>query len=79
MTLLGELPYDISTELGRYYGMFNKISDDRARMRMDPAKMLNLLGNKGYRVIGASPGGGEAYVWTMERKNFNMENNDREL
>ena len=40
---------------------------------MSPVRVLNLLGESGYRVIGASSAGGRdtgAYAWTMEKKSF---------
>ena len=47
--------------------------EDRVRIKMSPVRVLNLLGESGYRVIGASPAGGRdtgAYAWTMEKKSF---------
>ena len=39
---------------------------------MSPVRVLNLLGESGYRVIGASSAGRDtgAYAWTMEKKSF---------
>ena len=47
--------------------------EDRVRIKMSPVRVLNLLGESGYRVIGASSAGGRdtgAYAWTMEKKSF---------
>ena len=48
--------------------------EDRVRIKMSPVRVLNLLGESGYRVIGASSAGGGrdtgAYAWTMEKKSF---------
>ena len=38
---------------------------------MSPVRVLNVLGNSGYRVIGASSAGRDgAYAWTLEKKKF---------
>ena len=46
--------------------------EDRVRIKMSPVRVLNLLGESGYRVIGASSAGRDtgAYAWTMEKKRF---------
>ena len=45
--------------------------EDRVRIKMSPVRVLNLLGESGYRVIGASSAGNNgAYAWTMEKKSF---------
>jgi hypothetical protein len=32
--------------------------------------MLNQMGQFGYRVVSSSPIGANAYVWTLEKRNF---------
>ena len=48
-----------------------QVSEDRVRIKMSPVRVLNVLGNDGYRVIGASSAGRDgAYAWTLEKKKF---------
>ena len=43
---------------------------------MSPVRVLNALGDSGYRVIGASSAGRDgAYAWTLEKKKFAAVNN----
>ena len=73
VTILGELPYDVEQSLSQNYGKVNKISEKKMRVKLEPSEVLNLMGNLGYRVIGASGGHGNSYIWTMERRNFNAQ------
>ena len=42
---------------------------------MSPVRVLNVLGDSGYRVIGASSAGRDgAYAWTLEKKKFVADN-----
>lgn len=49
-----------------------QISEDQVRVKMGPVKVLNLLGQSGYRVVGASQSGKDGYVWTLEKKQFDV-------
>lgn len=42
---------------------------------MEPVKVLNILANLGYRVVGQSDKGAQEYVWTLEKKNFDGASN----
>ena len=51
--------------------LFLQVSEDRVRIKMSPVRVLNVLGDNGYRVIGASSAGRDgAYAWTLEKKKF---------
>ncbi|XP_059091785.1 uncharacterized protein LOC131887243 [Tigriopus californicus] len=72
-TILGELPYEVETALHRHYGRVNQVTHEKTQIKMDPIKVLNIMGGLGYRVIGQSDQGND-YVWTLEKKNFEMAN-----
>ena len=43
-----------------------KVSEDKVRVKMSPVRVLNVLGEAGYRVIGASSAGRNgAYAWKV--------------
>jgi len=71
VNLQGDLPYEIENKLKEGYGRFNQVSEDRVRIKMSPVRVLNVLGDSGYRVIGASSAGRDgAYAWTLEKTKF---------
>jgi len=50
--LYGQLPDEVTTDLQRNYGRFQRISNEKFKITMNPVDVLNLLGNHGFRVIG---------------------------
>merc|ERR1712012_1413089 len=68
--LYGRLSEDTVSDLRRNYGGFNRVSDEKYRIVMNPVDVLNLLGQHGYRVIGFSAESDQKMVWTLEQKDF---------
>ncbi len=67
-TLIGELPYDVETALNRNYGRINQLRAEETRVKLSTVKVLNLMGNMGYKVVAASDRAEQGYAWTMERR-----------
>ena len=59
----------------RNYGRVNQLTHEKLRIKMEPVKVLNLLANLGYRVVGQSDRGSQEYVWTLAKKNFDGASN----
>jgi len=68
--LFGKLPDEVTSDLQRNYGRFQKISDEKFKITMNPVDVLNLLGNHGFRVIGFTAEADQKMVWTLEQKDF---------
>merc|ERR1712227_262676 len=68
--LYGRLSEDTVSDLRRNYGGFNRVSDEKYRIVMNPVDVLNLLGQHGYRVIGFTAESDQKMVWTLEQKDF---------
>jgi len=68
--LYGQLPDNVTTDLQRNYGRFQKISNEKFKISMNPVDVLNLLGKHGYRVIGFTAEADQKMVWTLEQKDF---------
>jgi len=68
--LYGQLPAEVTTDLQRNYGRFQKISNEKFKITMNPVDVLNLLGNHGFRVIGFTAESDQKMVWTLEQKDF---------
>ncbi len=73
VNLFGDLPYEAEEKLQReHYGRVNNIGEDRVRIKMSPVKVLNMLGEFGYRVVSASKAGSDGYLWTLEKRKFEL-------
>jgi len=68
--LYGQLPDDVTRDMQRNYGRFQKISNEKFKITMNPVDVLNLLGKHGYRVIGFTAEADQKMVWTLEQKDF---------
>jgi len=68
--LYGQLPDEVTRDLQRNYGRFQKISNEKFKITMNPVDVLNFLGKHGYRVIGFTAEADQKMVWTLEQKDF---------
>merc|ERR1711862_405646 len=68
--LYGRLSDETVSDLRRNYGGFNRVSNEKYRIVMNPVDVLNLLGQHGYRVIGFTAESDQKMVWTLEQKDF---------
>jgi len=68
--LFGQLPTDVIRELQTIQRTFQKVSDKKYTLDMEPVDVLNILGNHGFRAIGSTSTADQKIVWTLEQKDF---------
>ncbi|XP_040566342.1 uncharacterized protein [Lepeophtheirus salmonis] len=72
VTLLGELPPRVKNSLAeRLYGRLNNLSPEKIMLKVEPAKILNMLGTMGYRVVSSTTSlsnTSNKLIWTLERR-----------
>jgi len=68
--LFGQLPTDVIRELQTIQRTFQKVSDKKYTLEMEPVDVLNVLGNHGFRAIGSTSTTDQKIVWTLEQRDF---------